>query len=36
VLSGLPIRLIEQTLERLPQETNTSAANWLRQQLVES
>jgi Uma2 family endonuclease len=33
VLSGLPIRLVEQTLERLPKETNTAAANWLRQQL---
>jgi Putative restriction endonuclease len=34
VLAGLPIRLVEQTLERLPKETNTAAANWLRQQLM--
>ncbi|OCQ98846.1 hypothetical protein BCD64_22615 [Nostoc sp. MBR 210] len=33
VLTGLPIALVEQTLERLPQETNTAAANWLMQQL---
>lgn len=33
VLSGLPIALIEQTLERLETETNTAAANWLMQQL---
>ena len=33
ILTGLPIALIEQTLERLPQETNTAAANWLMQQL---
>ncbi len=33
VLTGLPIALIEQTLERLPQDTNTAAANWLMQQL---
>jgi Uma2 family endonuclease len=34
ILSGLPIRLVEQTLERLPEETNTAAANWFRQQLA--
>lgn len=33
VLTGLPIPLLEQTLERLPTETNTAAANWLMQQL---
>ena len=33
VLTGLPIALIEQTLERLETETNTAAANWLMQQL---
>ena len=33
VLTGLPITLIEQTLERLATETNTAAANWLLQQL---
>jgi Uma2 family endonuclease len=33
VLTGLPIALIEQTLDRLTQETNTAAANWLMQQL---
>ena len=33
VLTGLPIALVEQTLERLATETNTSAANWLMQQL---
>jgi Uma2 family endonuclease len=33
VLTGLPIALIEQTLERLTTETNTAAANWLMQQL---
>jgi Uma2 family endonuclease len=34
VLAGLPIELIDRTLERLSAETNTAAANWLRQQLV--
>ncbi|NES22694.1 MAG: Uma2 family endonuclease [Symploca sp. SIO3E6] len=33
VLTGLPIALVEQTLERLTTETNTAAANWLMQQL---
>lgn len=33
VLQGLPILLVEQTLERLDTETNTAAANWLLQQL---
>jgi hypothetical protein len=33
VLTGLSIVLVEQTLERLDKETNTAAANWLRQQL---
>ncbi|WP_448564563.1 hypothetical protein [Trichothermofontia sp.] len=33
VLTGLPIALLEQTLERLTTETNTAAANWLIQQL---
>jgi Uma2 family endonuclease len=33
ILAGLPIALIEQTLERLTKETNTAAANWLMQQL---
>ena len=33
VLTGLPIALVEQTLERLTSETNTTAANWLMQQL---
>lgn len=33
VLTGLPIALVEQTLERLATETNTAAANWLMQQL---
>ncbi|MBW4550398.1 MAG: Uma2 family endonuclease [Aphanocapsa sp. GSE-SYN-MK-11-07L] len=33
VLPGLPIALVEQTLERLAVETNTAAANWLMQQL---
>jgi Uma2 family endonuclease len=33
VLPGLPIVLMEQTLERLNTETNTAAANWLMQQL---
>lgn len=33
VLPGLKLSLVEQTLERLEIETNTAAANWLRQQL---
>jgi Uma2 family endonuclease len=33
VLAGLPILLVEQAIERLTQETNTAAANWLMQQL---
>ncbi|MGD1906674.1 MAG: Uma2 family endonuclease [Leptolyngbyaceae cyanobacterium] len=33
VLAGLPLSLVEQTLERLETETNTAAANWLMQQL---
>ena len=33
VLTDLPIALVEQTLERLAEETNTAAANWLMQQL---
>jgi len=33
VLTGLAIALVEQTLERLTEETNTAAANWLMQQL---
>jgi Uma2 family endonuclease len=33
VLTGLPIALLEQTLERLSDGTNTAAANWLMQQL---
>lgn len=34
MLAGLPIALVEQTLERLATETNTAAANWLMQQLT--
>jgi hypothetical protein len=33
VLPGLPLTLIEQTLDRLTTETNTAAAAWLMQQL---
>ena len=33
VLPGLQLSLVEQTLERLETQTNTAAANWLRQQL---
>ena len=33
VLTGLPIALLEQTLERLATETNIAAANWLMKQL---
>jgi Uma2 family endonuclease len=36
ILLGLPISLVEQTLERLATETNTAAANWLMQQLQVS
>jgi Uma2 family endonuclease len=36
VLTGLAIALVEQTLERLTQETNTAAANWLMQQLQDT
>jgi hypothetical protein len=36
VLEGLPIALLEQTLERLSTQTNTAAANWLMQQLQAS
>lgn len=35
-LSRLSISLIEQTLERLSEETNTAAASWLMQQLSDS
>lgn len=33
-LSGLPICLLEQTLERLNSETNTEAASWFSQQIA--
>jgi Uma2 family endonuclease len=36
VLTGLPIALLEKTLERLTTETNTAAANWLIQQLQKN
>lgn len=35
VLKDLPVDLVEQALERLETETNTAAANWLRQQLQD-
>jgi Uma2 family endonuclease len=35
VLTGLSIALVEQTLERLANESNSAAANWLRQQLAQ-
>ncbi len=35
-LTGLPILLVEQTLERLTTETNTAAANWFMQQVQHS
>ncbi len=35
VLTGLPIALVEQTLEQLGTETNTAAANWFMQQLQQ-
>ena len=34
ILEGLPIDLLEQTLERLSEETNTAAANWFMKQLM--
>jgi Uma2 family endonuclease len=34
VLEGLPIDLLEQTLERLSEETNTAAASWFMKQLT--
>jgi Uma2 family endonuclease len=34
ILEGLPIVLLDQTLERLADETNTAAANWLMKQLA--
>jgi len=34
VLRGLEINLLSKTLTRLDQDTNTSAANWLMQQLI--
>lgn len=36
VLTGLPIALLDQTLERLTTETNTAAASWLIQQLQQN
>ncbi|WP_264319467.1 Uma2 family endonuclease [Zarconia navalis] len=33
ILTDLPIALVEKTLERLAEDTNTAAANWLMQQL---
>nr|WP_275330642.1 Uma2 family endonuclease [Nodosilinea sp. TSF1-S3]MDF0364732.1 Uma2 family endonuclease [Nodosilinea sp. TSF1-S3] len=33
-LAGLPIALLNETLERLAQDTNTSAAAWLSQQMT--
>jgi Uma2 family endonuclease len=33
VLTGLPIELVAQTLEKLATQTNTAAANWFMQQL---
>ena len=36
VLAGLPIALLESTLERLATETNTAAAAWLMQQLQQT
>ncbi len=36
VLQGLPIALIEQTLDRLSTDTNTAAANWFMQQLLDA
>ncbi len=36
VLTGLSIELIEQTLERLAEQTNTTAANWFMQQLQKT
>ncbi|MCY7407356.1 MAG: Uma2 family endonuclease, partial [Alkalinema sp. CAN_BIN05] len=34
ILEGLPIDLLEQTLERLSEETNTAAASWFMKQLT--
>ncbi len=34
ILEGLPIDLLERTLERLSEETNTAAANWFMKQLM--
>jgi hypothetical protein len=34
ILEGLPIVLLEQTLERLVDETNTAAANWFMKQCL--
>lgn len=34
ILEGLAIDLLEQTLERLSEETNTAAANWFMKQLT--
>lgn len=36
VLMGLPIELVEQTLEMLAKQTNTAAANWFMQQLQKT
>ncbi|MFQ3612838.1 MAG: Uma2 family endonuclease [Cyanobacteriota bacterium] len=36
VLTGLPIELLEETLERMTCATNTAAANWLMQQLQQT
>lgn len=33
-LSGLPINLVEQTIEKLEQESNVNAANWFAQQIT--
>jgi hypothetical protein len=36
VLTGLPIELVWQTLEKLAAKTNTAAANWFMQQIQKS
>jgi Uma2 family endonuclease len=36
VLQGLPIALIEQTIHRLSTDTNTAAAHWFMQQLLNA
>jgi Uma2 family endonuclease len=36
VLMGLPIELVEKTLEMLAEQTNTAAANWFMQQIQKS